>query len=158
MLTSRHQIFTGLQGQDSSSSLSALRIWSSLQLRNRALSALRILVVDDDSTIRRVIRIVLSEPHFEIVGEATDGEEAVRLVPKLKPDVVIMNLAMPRMSGIEATRRIKQVSPEVTVVAFTATSDPSEIVAMIEAGALTHVPKADLAGLVQMLGELGRQV
>jgi DNA-binding NarL/FixJ family response regulator len=122
------------------------------------LSALRIVVVDDDSTIRRVIRIVLSEPDFEIVGEATDGEEAVRLVPKLKPDVVIMNLAMPRMSGIEATRRIKQVSPAVTVVAFTATSDPSEIVAMIEAGALTHVPKADLAGLVQMLGELGRQV
>jgi DNA-binding NarL/FixJ family response regulator len=120
-------------------------------------SSLRILVVDDDPTIRRVIGIVLSEPRFEIVGEASDGEEAIELVPTLAPDVVIMNLAMPRMSGIEATTRIKDISPEVTVVAFTATSDPSEIAAMIEAGALTHVPKPDLAGLVQLLSELGRQ-
>ena len=122
-----------------------------------ALPALRILVVDDDSTIRRVIRVVLSEPRFEIVGEASDGEEALDLVPRLGPDVVIMNLAMPRMSGIEATRRIKERLPDVRVVAFTATTDPSEIAAMIEAGAITHVPKPDLAGLVQMLGELGRQ-
>ena len=126
-------------------------------LRKGTLPALRIFVVDDDPTIRRVIRTVVSEPAFEIVGEAMDGEEAVDLVPRLKPEVVIMNLAMPRMSGIEATRLIKQVSPDVTVVAFTATTDPSEIAAMIEAGALTHIPKPDLGGLVQMLGELGRR-
>jgi len=102
----------------------------------------RILIADDHAVLREGIRRVLEEEKdFEIVGEAGDGEEAVRLGSELKPDVVIMDIVMPKLSGVEATRLIKQASPTITVLILTAYSDMRYIIGLLEAGACGYLLK-----------------
>lgn len=80
----------------------------------------RILIVDDQRPVRYGLRALLSLcPQLELVGEAADGLEAVRMVADRRPDVVLMDLQMPGMDGLQATRRIKELQPEVRVVALT---------------------------------------
>src|SRR5262247_3469429 len=82
---------------------------------------IRILLVDDVEKIRESLRAVLAaDPHFEIVGEACDGEEAVLAVAQLKPSVVVMDINMPRLNGMEATAWIRRTYPEVVVVGVSA--------------------------------------
>ena len=100
----------------------------------------RVLIVDDFEPVRRVLTTMLGpHPGVEVVGEAADGEQAVRRVEELAPDVVIMDVRMPVMGGIEATRRIKSEWPSVIVVGHS--SDPSTQSDMDAAGADAHVPK-----------------
>ena len=84
------------------------------------MKSIRIILADDHVVVRQGTRQLLErEPDFEIVGEADDGEEVVQLALKLKPDVVIMDVAMPKLSGIEATKQIKAVLPAITVLVLT---------------------------------------
>ncbi|HRJ43179.1 MAG TPA: response regulator transcription factor, partial [Caldilineaceae bacterium] len=84
------------------------------------MSKIRLLLVDDHAIVRAGLRMLfLAEPDMAIVGEAGSGPAAVQAVADLRPDVVLMDVAMPGMSGIEATRRIKEASPETAILALT---------------------------------------
>jgi len=103
----------------------------------------RILLADDHAVLREGMRELLErEEDFQVVGEANDGEEAVRLGDKLKPDVVIMDIVMPKLSGIEATKLIKQASPATAIFVLTAYSDIRYILGLLEAGACGYLLKS----------------
>ena len=97
----------------------------------------RILIVDDQSLVRAGFRLILeSQPDFEVAGEASDGEEAVRVAKRLRPDVVLMDVRMPRMDGIEAARRILDGGAGTCRVVMLTTFDLDEYVyAALQAGA-----------------------
>ncbi len=81
------------------------------------MAKIRILIVDDSEAVRHGLHSILqSNDDFEVVGEAVDGEEGVRRADELKPDVVLMDAQMPSVSGIEATRQIKQSTPDIKIV------------------------------------------
>jgi DNA-binding NarL/FixJ family response regulator len=102
----------------------------------------RVLLVDDYLPIRKLLRTCLkSVPGIEVVGEAENGEAAVELMGKLLPDVVFMDVYMPIMDGIEATRRITSAFPDVKVIVFTSSSDKDTMKKMLEAGASGFLPK-----------------
>jgi DNA-binding NarL/FixJ family response regulator len=104
---------------------------------------IRILIADDHAVLREGMRNLLElEKDFEVVGEAGDGEEAVQLAKELKPDVVVMDIVMPKLSGIEATRLIKQANPSSAVLILTAYSDIRYILGLLEAGACGYLLKS----------------
>ena len=101
-----------------------------------------VLLVDDHALGRAGVRAYLeTQPDLEIVGEAADGHEAVRLVTDLVPDVVVMDLVMPGMDGIEATHRIRTASPRTRVVVLTSFHEDASIFPAIRAGALSYLLK-----------------
>ena len=103
---------------------------------------IRVLVADDHPVFRRGMRAILgAEPEIELVGEATDGEGAVALALELRPDVILMDLNMPGVSGIEATRRVLEASPDVAVLMLTMFEDDKSIFAAMRAGARGYVLK-----------------
>ena len=103
---------------------------------------IRILLVDDVEKIRESLRgILATDPHFEIVGEACDGEEAVAAVAQLKPSVVVMDINMPRLNGIEATAWIRRTYPHVVVVGVSAIATEATCQLMKWAGATTVISK-----------------
>ena len=102
----------------------------------------RILIADDHAMLREGMRNLLEkEKDFELVGEAADGEEAVRLACELKPDIVIMDIVMPKLNGVEATKQIKQVCPSAALLILTAYSDIRYIIGLLEAGACGYLLK-----------------
>lgn len=106
------------------------------------MNPIRLLLVDDQEIVRAGLRSLLEkQPKLEIVGEAVGGEEAVALATQLRPDVVLMDITMPDMNGTEATRRIKEVAPEVNVLALTIHEDEAYFFEMLSAGANGYVPK-----------------
>ena len=103
---------------------------------------LRLLICDDSDEARRLVRAVLADhPEIEIVGEATDGEEAFAMAVELEPDVVLMDIRMSKVDGIEATRRIRAHRPATRVVAFTGLEDEDSVQKTLEAGATSFVVK-----------------
>jgi len=117
-------------------------------------SRIRILLVDDHAMVRRGMRDFLElHDDLEVIGEAGDGATAVERCAELRPDVVIMDLLMPELDGIEATRRIKAAQPSVEVVALTSFIEESRVVAAIEAGAagflLKDAEADDLAAAIR---------
>jgi DNA-binding NarL/FixJ family response regulator len=103
---------------------------------------IRVLVADDHPVFRRGMRAILgAEPDTELVGEATDGEEAVALALEKRPDVILMDLNMPEVTGIEATRRILEARPETAILMLTMFEDDKSIFAAIRAGAHGYVLK-----------------
>ncbi|MWA00166.1 response regulator [Actinomadura sp. LD22] len=102
----------------------------------------RILVVDDQTVVREGLVLLLELlPGIEVAGSAGDGEQAVAMVGELRPDVVLMDLRMPRVDGVEATRRIKQAHPDVEVVVLTTYADDESIFAALRAGARGYLTK-----------------
>jgi DNA-binding NarL/FixJ family response regulator len=85
----------------------------------------RVLLVEDDRGLREALRDLLEDIEFDVVGEAANGEEGVRMTIELEPDVVLMDLRMPVMGGLEAARRIRAERPDVQVVILTAYDDPA---------------------------------
>ncbi|MGQ9625512.1 MAG: response regulator [Anaerolineae bacterium] len=107
------------------------------------MSKIKILLAEDHSVVREGTRELLErEKDFEVVGEAGDGEEAVRLASKLCPDVIIMDIAMPKLNGIEATRQIKALCSSIAVLILTAYDDDQYIFALLEAGAAGYLLKS----------------
>jgi len=105
-------------------------------------SAVRILIVDDQALFREALAALLEvQPEIEVVGEAGNGEEAVRLAAALRPDVVLMDLRMPVLDGIAATNRLRVEQPEVRVLALTTFDDDADVFAALRAGAVGYLLK-----------------
>lgn len=101
----------------------------------------RTLVVDDAVFVRRAIAQILHPSEFEVVGEATNGREAVQEYRRLQPDVVLMDIMMPEMDGIEAVRQIKQEHPDARIVMCSALGQERVIIEALSAGALDFIVK-----------------
>ena len=118
----------------------------------------RVLVADDHPLFRDGMRALLgSLPNYEVVGEAPNGMDAVSLAQALQPDIVLMDLQMPRINGIEATRQIVQTSPHIGVVIVTMFEDDDSVFAALRVGARGYVLKgADQAEIVRVVEAVAR--
>ncbi len=103
--------------------------------------ALRIIITDDHRLIREGLRSLLESQGFQVVGEAEDGRSAVKLAKKLDPDAVIIDISMPGLNGIEATRQIHQEAPQVKVIVLSMRSDRRAVLAAFAAGASGYLLK-----------------
>ncbi|HHR85002.1 MAG TPA: response regulator transcription factor [Candidatus Acetothermia bacterium] len=105
-------------------------------------SSIRILIADDHPVVRKGIKALLStEPGLEVIGEAADGEQAVTKARTLKPDVILMDLSMPRKDGVQAISEIRQKVPGVKILVLTSFAEDRRVIAAIEAGALGYLLK-----------------
>lgn len=120
--------------------------------------ATRLLVADDHTLFRDGLRALFSSlPETEVVGEAATGAEAVSLAEKLQPDVVLMDIQMPDMNGIEATRQIVQMSPHIGVIVVTMYEDDDSVFAAVRAGAREYVLKgADQEEMIRAIRAVAR--
>lgn len=114
--------------------------------REQALRPVRVLIAEDHAVVREGIRMILNaSDEFDVVGEAGDGESAVRLTQTLRPDVVVMDIGMPKLNGVEATRQIKALTPETHVLILTMHEDESYIFTLLSLGASGYVLKRSAA-------------
>jgi NarL family two-component system response regulator LiaR len=103
---------------------------------------IKIIIADDHAVVREGTRALLErEEDMEVVGEASDGEEAIKLIEKKQPDVAILDISMPKLSGIEVTRRIKPLFPSLAILILTAYDNDEYIFALLEAGAAGYLLK-----------------
>jgi len=108
---------------------------------------IKVIIADDHVLFREGTRnLIEQEKDMEVVGEASDGEEAIELVTKLSPHVALMDIAMPKVNGIEATRQIKSSQPSTAVLILTAYDNDQYIMALLEAGAAGYLLNAVYAG------------
>ncbi|MCE7870366.1 DNA-binding response regulator [bacterium CPR1] len=106
------------------------------------MSRIRILIADDHAVVRQGLRMFFElDPELEVVGEASDGLEALEKAHELKPDVVVMDLLMPRLDGIQAIARLRRELPEVEAVALTSVLDDRSVVGAVRAGAMGYLLK-----------------
>jgi len=101
----------------------------------------RLLLVDDHKLLRQGLRRAVEDAGFDVVGEAGNGEEAVRLAVELRPDLVLMDVTMPVLDGIEATRRLRQSAPEARVVILTMHGEEETVARALRAGAVAYLLK-----------------
>jgi two-component system response regulator NreC len=114
---------------------------------------IRILIADDHGLIRTGLRAVLQGvPDFEVVGEAEDGYSLLKLIAEFKPDIVLMDISMPGLSGLEATHQVREISPMTRVLALTVHEDEDMVREMIRAGAHGYIIKRAIeADLIQAI-------
>ena len=119
---------------------------------------IRVLVVDDHPVVRRGIKSLLAEENdIDVVGEATNGKEAIQQVDQLHPDVILMDLVMPEMNGVEAIQRITASSPEARILVMTSFAADDKVFPSIKAGALGYLLKdSDPEDLVRMIHQVYR--
>ena len=104
---------------------------------------IRILLADDQALFREGLRMLLAaQPDFEVVGEAANGEEALRLAAKLRPQIVLMDMRMPILDGVEATRRLRATQPDCRVIVLTTFDDDALVFEGLRAGAVGYLLKA----------------
>ncbi|HYY32187.1 MAG TPA: response regulator transcription factor [Gaiellaceae bacterium] len=105
------------------------------------------LIADDDGLFARALEALLDvEPSISIVGCALDGDEAARLAAQLLPDVILMDLSMPRVDGFDATKRIRELVPETAIVVLTGSRDDADVARAKDAGAAGYVTKDRILG------------
>ena len=122
----------------------------------RGVAVIRVLIVDDHALVREGVRHVLtSESGFEVVGEASTGEDAVRLSAELAPDVVVLDLTMPGMSGLDAAPRIREVAPEARLLVLSIHDHEEYVLQSVRAGAEGYLRKdsspAELRGAIRAI-------
>jgi DNA-binding NarL/FixJ family response regulator len=118
---------------------------------------MKLLIADDHTLFRESLRSLLTPRGFEIVGEARDGREAVELARRLKPDIVLMDLSMPGLDGLAATRLISAEMPQVKVVILTASEEDAQLFEAIKSGAQGYLMKSlDSQDFFSLLEGLGR--
>ena len=115
-----------------------------------------ILIADDHPLVREALHQSLEgEEDMKVVAEASDGEEAVKLASELKPNVVVMDIVMPRLNGIEATRKIKEIAPDTAILILTAYDDDEYVLGLLDAGAAGYLLKSargrDLVGAIRAI-------
>ncbi|MGD1090474.1 MAG: response regulator transcription factor [Bryobacteraceae bacterium] len=120
--------------------------------------SIRILLADDHTVMRNGLRLLLErQPNLEVVGEAANGKEAVEFAAAEKPDVVVMDIAMPHLNGVEATRQIMNNSPHTAIAILSMHSDESYVIRSLKAGARAYLLKdsaeADLIAAIQAITE-----
>ena len=104
--------------------------------------AIRVVLADDHAVVRNGVRDFLEdEADIEVVGQASNGQEAVDLAVRLQPDVIVMDVAMPELSGVEATKRIRSLAPDVRILALSAFDDEPYVFGLLDAGATGYVLK-----------------
>ena len=109
---------------------------------NKAEAPLRILLADDHVTVRHGLKLLIdSQPDMNVVSEVSDGEAAIRAALELKPDVVVMDISMPGMNGLAATKKLKQQQPNAAIITLTRHSDDAYLQELLRAGALGYVLK-----------------
>lgn len=121
-------------------------------------STLRVIVVDDHELTRFTLKLAMqSQKNIELVGLASNGKEAIELVERCHPDVIILDLQMPVMDGLSASTHIKTIDPNVQIIAYSSVEDPQVEVmstaARIDAFCKKDAPTKDLVALVKKLGE-----
>jgi DNA-binding NarL/FixJ family response regulator len=124
------------------------------------MSMVKVLLAEDHNMVRQGTRLYLESRGIEVIGEATQGREAVEMARRLQPDIVVMDIHLPQLTGVEATRRIRHVSPEIRVLVLTAYDEPAYVHALLDAGADGFILKtAELSALYDALIEVagGRQ-
>jgi DNA-binding NarL/FixJ family response regulator len=122
------------------------------------MSKIRVLLADDHIIMRKGLRLLLErQPDITVVGEASDGRQCVELAQAEKPDVVVMDLAMPNLNGIEAARQIVDKNPEIAVAVLSMHSDESYVIRALKAGARAYLLKdsaeSDLIGAIKALSD-----
>jgi NarL family two-component system response regulator LiaR len=111
-------------------------------MAKKTADAVRVMIVDDHAVVREGLRNFLGMlPAIELVAEAASGTEAIALAPKAKPQVVLMDLMMPEMDGIEATRRLHELHPEMKVIVLTSFADDDRLFPALRAGAVAYLLK-----------------
>jgi len=119
--------------------------------------SLRIVLADDHVVVRQGLRALLEQAGLAVVGEAADGHEAVRLVREHRPEVAVLDLAMPRLNGLDAARKIIQVSPRTTTVLLTLHIEDHYVLAALQAGVRGYVVKTQtVEELVQAIRQASR--
>jgi DNA-binding NarL/FixJ family response regulator len=127
-----------------------MRSWAATERGSRsdliAMKKLRVLLAEDQTILRQSLRSLIEhQPDLEVVGEAGDGEEAVKQARFLQPDIVVMDVSMPRMDGVQATLAVKRACPNVKVLALTVHDTKSQIRRVLQAGASGYVVKRSAA-------------
>jgi DNA-binding NarL/FixJ family response regulator len=118
---------------------------------------IQVLVADDHQLVRQSLKVLLEREGFGVVGEASNGQEAMQMAEKLHPDVVVMDLAMPVLNGIDATREIQRVSPKSKTILLTMHTDRQYILEGLRGGAKGYVMKTHAANdLVRAIREAAR--
>lgn len=100
-----------------------------------------ILIVDDNDMTRETLRVILRSDDYNVVGEATDGDVALDLATKLKPDIILLDVVMPKVSGLEALRSIRMVLPDVFILMVTANKDQETVTEAVKSGISGYIIK-----------------
>src|SRR5258708_4001867 len=117
----------------------------------------RILLADDHALIRQGLRVLLERQGFQIVGEASDGQEAVRSVEKMQPDVAILDISMPLLNGVDAARELKKSAPKTKVIVLTQHDEDQYVTESLRAGVRGYVMKSQAGDdLVHAIREVCR--
>lgn len=119
--------------------------------------AKRILIVDDAAFMRMLLKDIITKGGYEVVGEASNGAEAVEKYKELKPDIVTMDITMPDMNGIEATKKIMEIDPNANIIMCSAMGQQMMVVEAIQAGAKDFIVKPFQQGrVVEALSKVGK--